>query len=271
MVSFFGDYDTSETVHIPFNTFSSDDPSASVTITSLAAADVEIHKDGGTTQRASDNGVTVSIDFDSITGNHLVGIDLSDNSDAGFYSAGSRYQVRIEGTTVDGATINAWIGAFSIGCTLRPATDGRALAVDGNGRVDVSLIEGSDATDQINAACDTAMTDYNAATVTQLNNRTLPAADYFDVTSDQVTVSNNNDKTGYRLSSTGVDDVLDEVVEGTLTLRQITRIVLSVLAGKSTGGGTSTINFRDEGDSKNRVTATVDPNQNRTGISLDGA
>lgn len=133
MVSFFGDYDMTETVYIPFNTFSSDDPSASVTITDLAAADVEIHKDGGTTQRSSDAGVTVSIDFDSVTGNHMVSIDLSDNSDAGFYSAGSTYQVRMEGTTIDGATVNAWIGAFSIGRTLRPTVDGRTLDVTANG------------------------------------------------------------------------------------------------------------------------------------------
>lgn len=132
-VAFYGDYDTTETVIIPFNTFSSDDPSASVTITNLVAGDIEIHKDGGTTQRASDSGVSVTIDFDSITGNHIASIDLSDNSDAGFYANGSRYQVRMEGTTVDGATINAWIGAFSIGCTLRPTTAGRTLDVEAGG------------------------------------------------------------------------------------------------------------------------------------------
>lgn len=157
MVSFFGDYDTTETVVIPFNTFSSDDPSASVTITDLAAADVEIHKDGGTTQRSSDAGVTVTIDFDSITGNHIVSIDLSDNTDAGFYSAGSRYQVRMEGTTVDGATINAWIGAFSIGCTLRPATDGRTVTVDADGHIEANVVEISDdsaAADNLESACD---------------------------------------------------------------------------------------------------------------------
>jgi len=157
MVSFFGDYDTTETVIIPFNTFSSDDPSASVTVTNLAAADVEIHKDGSTTQRSSDNGVTVSIDFDSITGNHIVSIDLSDNSDAGFYAAGSRYQVRIEGVTVDGATLNCWIGAFSIGCTLRPATAGRTLNVAATGECDADMVKistDSTAADNLESACD---------------------------------------------------------------------------------------------------------------------
>jgi len=133
MVSFFGDYDTTETVHIPFNTFSSDDPSASVTVTDLVAGDIEIHKDGAVAQRTDDTGVTISIDFDGQAGNHVAHIDLSDNTHAGFYAAGSRYMVRVQGVTIDGATVNAWIGAFSIGCVLRPTTAGRKLDVSATG------------------------------------------------------------------------------------------------------------------------------------------
>ena len=163
-VAFYGDYDTTETVVIPFNTFSSDDPSASVTITNLVAADVEIHKDGGTTQRSSDNGVTVTIDFDTVTGNHIVSIDLSDNSDAGFYAAGSRYQVRVEGTTIDGATINAWVGSFSVGCTLRPTVNGRTLDVTATGAagIDWGNIENKTTPNDLSATdiqlCDTVTT-----------------------------------------------------------------------------------------------------------------
>jgi hypothetical protein len=67
------------------------------------------------------------------------------------------------------------------------------------------------------------------------------------------------------------DAALDEVVESTLTLRQLVRVFLSALAGKSNGGGTTTVNFRDYADSKNRVTATVDADGNRTAISVDGS
>ena len=110
MVTYYGDFAEDDTVLIPFNTFSSDDPSASVTITNLADADIMVHKDAGLTQIATD-GATVVIDFDSITGNHMVTIDTSAHAD---YATGSEYAVRIEGTTVDGGTINAWIGSFSI-------------------------------------------------------------------------------------------------------------------------------------------------------------
>jgi len=109
MVSYYGDFAEDDTVLIPFNTFDSNDPSASVTITNLADTDLHVHKDGGTTQTTT--GATIAINFDTITGNHLATIDTS--ADA-FYVTGSEYAVRIEGTTVDGATINAWIGAFSI-------------------------------------------------------------------------------------------------------------------------------------------------------------
>ena len=130
MVSFYGDYDLAETVNIPFNTFSSDDPSASVTVTDLAAGDIYVHKDG---VEGTPTGITVSLNVGTVNGNHLAILDLTDTNDAGFYAVGSRYQVRMEGVTIDGATVNAWIGAFSIGCTLRPTTAGRTLDIQTTG------------------------------------------------------------------------------------------------------------------------------------------
>lgn len=114
MVPYYGDFPVNATVYIPINTFDSNDPCASVTATNLANTDVHIHKDGGTTQRNNAAGITMAIDYDSITGNHLLTIDTSDTTVADFYQAGHEYQVRVEGVTVDAATINAWVGCFSI-------------------------------------------------------------------------------------------------------------------------------------------------------------
>ena len=108
-------------------------------------------------------------------------------------------------------------------------------------------------------------------TVAEFNARTIAAASYFDPAADTVTVGTNSDKTGYALTAAGIDSIIDEVVEGALTLRQILRILLSMAAEKSTGGGTATITFRDHADTKARITATVDANGNRTAITLDGA
>lgn len=65
------------------------------------------------------------------------------------------------------------------------------------------------------------------------------------------------------------DAVHDEAVEGTTTLRKAIRLMNSVLFAKSSGGGTNTLVFQDIGDTKPRVTATVDAVGNRTGMVTD--
>jgi hypothetical protein len=107
------------TLYLPFHTFDSNDPSASVTLTGLATTDIEIYKDGSTTQRASDAGYalldTDGIDFDATTGIHGISIDLADNTTAGFYAAGSQYWVVVASVTVDAATVNFVLATFTIG------------------------------------------------------------------------------------------------------------------------------------------------------------
>lgn len=66
-------------------------------------------------------------------------------------------------------------------------------------------------------------------------------------------------------------DILAGTVEGSLDMGEVLRIMLSALAGKSDGGGTTTIHFRNQADDTNRITATVDGDGNRTAISVDGA
>lgn len=59
------------------------------------------------------------------------------------------------------------------------------------------------------------------------------------------------------------------VVEGSHTAVQVMRGLLAVMTGKSAGGGTTTVAFRDASDSKNRVSATVDADGNRTSVTTD--
>jgi hypothetical protein len=47
--------------------------------------------------------------------------------------------------------------------------------------------------------------------------------------------------------------------------------MLAALAGKSAGGGTATITMRDQADTKNRISATVDASRNRTAVTIDGS
>lgn len=107
-----------ETVYVPFDTFDGG-TGASITMSGLAVTDIEIYKDGGTTQRASDNGYTLldtdGIDFDGLTGIHGFSISLADNSTAGFWAAGSQYFVVVSSITVDAQTVSFVAATFRIG------------------------------------------------------------------------------------------------------------------------------------------------------------
>jgi hypothetical protein len=67
------------------------------------------------------------------------------------------------------------------------------------------------------------------------------------------------------------DAVHDETTEAGMTHREAINIMLAALAGKSTGGGTNTIKFKDQADTKFRITATVTADGDRTAITNDGA
>ena len=73
------------------------------------------------------------------------------------------------------------------------------------------------------------------------------------------------------LNDITVAEIIAGVADGSYDLQEMLRIIFSACSGKSNGGGTSTVNFRDSGDTKNRITATVDANGNRTSISLDAS
>lgn len=113
---YLGDYQAGSTVYLFWNTFGSSDES--ITQSGLAVTDIEIYKNGSMTQRSSDSGYTLldtdGIDLDSATGCHGISIDLSDNSDAGFFAAGNDYMVMVNSVTVNGQTVRFCGGVFSI-------------------------------------------------------------------------------------------------------------------------------------------------------------
>lgn len=71
------------------------------------------------------------------------------------------------------------------------------------------------------------------------------------------------------LAADAIDEIWDEVIEGTTTARQTMRLANSANASKTSGMGTATGTIRDIGDTKDRIVATVDVDGNRSAITLD--
>lgn len=158
---------------------------------------------------------------------------------------------------------------ITAGNTLGVASDGDVSGnVDGNvvgsvasvtggintGAGVITTLDGLDTAQDTQHATTQGFIDTEVAAILEDTGTTIPAL-----------IAALND-----LDGTAVGDaVLDEVVEGTWTMRQLLRLYSSVLLGKIADAATTTNTFRDIDDSKARVTATVDTGGNRSAVVLD--
>ena len=79
--------------------------------------------------------------------------------------------------------------------------------------------------------------------------------------------------TGSALAASAATEIatatLGATVEGSETLVQAVRLVRAALVGKLSGAATTTVTIRDAADAKNRITATVTADGNRTDVTTD--
>lgn len=86
--------------------------------TPLVVGDLDIYDASAginLTQRSSSAGFAVDDSFDGVTGLSVYTIDLSDDTDAGFYSHGKTYIVSLTpGGTIDSVSVASWVATFTI-------------------------------------------------------------------------------------------------------------------------------------------------------------
>lgn len=116
MSAWLGDIPAGATLPVFFCSYDAD--GASVTLSGLAVTDIEIYKGASITQRSSDAGYalvdTDGIDVDGITGLHAFSVDLSDDTDSGFFAVGSYYTIVVSAVTIDGQAVTFIPGRFRI-------------------------------------------------------------------------------------------------------------------------------------------------------------
>jgi hypothetical protein len=245
-MKYLGDYaEDYATLNLKFSTHTS----AGTPITLAGTPAVSVYKANGTTQSTA--GITLTVDFDGVTGLHNVLIDLS--ADA-FYATANDYAVVITTGTVDGVSVvGTTLAHFSIQnrSTVAIKAGGITAASFAAGAIDAAAI----ANNAIDSA--TLATDVTAR---------IASAVWDAVRASYATAGSFGD-----IDTTAdiADGVLDEVVEGSYTLRQLIRLIAAAAGAKLSGAATTSVAIRDFADTKNRIVATVDADGNRTPTSYD--
>jgi len=170
------------------------------------------------------------------TGLYMVQIDCTSGNG---FEAGRRYSVYVA-ATVGGVAGRDGIGEFEI---LATDLNTGVASVQGNVTGSVASVTG-------------AVGSVTGLTVANLD----------------VAVSTRLATAGYTAPPSAASNataVLDEIIEAAISLRQAMRLVLAATGGKALGLDTTTAIYRDTADTKDRITATVDANGNRTAVTLD--
>jgi hypothetical protein len=132
-----GDFDLSTVIYGKFTTFR---PSTGAAYTLGGTPALSVYKDNSTTQ--STTGVTLTADFDSVTGLNHFAIDTS--ADGSFYSTGSFFDIVITTGTVDSVSVvGSVVASFTLrkNSALKPTTAGRTLVVDASGLADANAVK----------------------------------------------------------------------------------------------------------------------------------
>jgi hypothetical protein len=275
-----GDFDTSTVLYGKFTTYR---PSTGAPFTLAGTPALSVYKDNSTTQ--STTGVTLTVDFDSVTGLHHFAIDTS--ADGTFYAAGSFFDIVITTGTVDSVSaVGTVVGSFTLRKTsaLKPTVAGRALDVSTGGEAGVDWANVGSPTTTLVLSGTTVKTATDVETDTQDIQGRLPAAlitgridasvgamasavltasaiaaDAItdakvaaDVTIASVTGSvgsvATNGITGGSFAAGAMDAALLDLINGIetgLTLRQALRLIAAACAGKASGLATTTATYRN--------------------------
>ncbi len=124
-----GDFDAASVLYTKFTTYR---PSTGAPFTLAGTPAVSIYKDGSLTQSTA--GITLTVDFDGLTGLHHLAIDTS--ADGTFYSAGSHFEAVITTGTVDSVSVvGSCVASFSLrkDSALKATVAGRTLDVSAGG------------------------------------------------------------------------------------------------------------------------------------------
>lgn len=156
-----GDFDAASVLHTKFTTYR---PSTGAVFTLGGTPVVSVYKDGSLTQSTA--GITLTVDFDGLTGLHHLAIDTS--ADGTFYSAGSHFEAVITTGTVDSVSVvGSCVASFSIrkDSALKATVAGRTLDVSAGGEAGIDWANVGSPTTAVNLSATNIDVDQVVASV----------------------------------------------------------------------------------------------------------
>jgi hypothetical protein len=284
---YLGDIRRGGTVRFAFNTASA----AGASITRATDGTLKVYKNA-TAASVSTAGITTSENALG-TGVHTVIIDTS--ADAAFYVPGADYTVVLEGTVVDGQTINATVAEFSIDNRDRMVVS-RGQLTAGAG-TSFTLPSGPRAEVKVGDALRVVgkgfklIDGYNSSTgVGTFRSSTAPdlaANDWYEVVSmpDAEPLSAADIATGAIDADAIAADAVTELQAGlatvttifarnmgakmnNVTFAEFCLAIASALYGKVSGMNTFAPAFRDPADTQNVIVAAGDSSGNRSAVTV---
>ncbi len=168
-----GDFAVNTVVYGKFTTYR---PSSGATYTLGGTPALKVYKDNSTTTETT-TGVTLTVDFDNVTGLNHFTIDTS--TDGSFYASGSFFQIVITTGTVDSiSVVGAEVGCFTLEkvSSLRPTTAGKTLDVSNGGEAGIDWANVGTPGSTVNLS---ATTTNLVNTVTTYTGNTVQTGDSF--------------------------------------------------------------------------------------------
>lgn len=250
-----GDITLEDTIDIKFTTRSF---STGVPTTLAGTPVISAYPDNSITQLTA--GITLTVDFDSVTGLHNVRVAATA---ANGYAAATNYALVITTGTVGGVSVvGEVIGTFSISArnvTLRGITHASAVIPTVTTLTGLTAATVHSDLDDIQARLPAALVSGRIdASVGAVAANAITAA---AIATDAIDAD--------ALAADAIDEILDETIgDGTLTVRQALRVFIASLGAKVSGMATTTVTFRNAADSANVIVATVDADGNRSAVTL---
>lgn len=224
-MSYIGDFNLGDTFDTKFCTVTTTGAPTTLAGTPVISAYV------GNSLTQITAGITLTVDFDAVTGLHNVRVVATG---ANGYATASNYQLVITTGTVGGTSVVGYVVAeFSIEArsALRPTTAARTLDVSATGEAGIDWANVGTQGSTVSLSATTVATVTTTTTATNLTNLPSIPANWLTAAGIAAAALNgkgdwNIGKTGYALSAAGIQAIWDALTSALITVGSIGKLLV---------------------------------------------